>query len=70
MSSTSTQGPLPPDISRGSDLLIVAWLTVSIASLLVSLRFYLRGVVRPNLGWDDYTILLALASSLLSRVPC
>ena len=59
MSSTSISGPLPPDIDRGSDFLIVCWLTVSIALLTVSLRFYVRGILRKNLWWDDYTILLA-----------
>lgn len=66
MSSTPTPGPLSPDISRGSDLTIVKWLTTSIAVLLVSLRFYVRGVLRKKLGWDDYTILLAVVSYLPS----
>lgn len=68
MSSTSAQGPLPPDISRGSDLLIVRWLTMSIALLFVSLRFYIRGILRKNIGWDDYMILLAIVSYLRSGV--
>lgn len=66
MSSTSTPGPLPPDISRGSDLLIVRWLTMSLALLIVSLRFYIRGILRKNVDWDDYTILLAVVSYLRS----
>lgn len=68
MSSKSTSVPLPPDVSRGSDLLIVAWLNVSVAVLFVSLRFYIRGILRKNLGWDDYIILIANVSFLLSRV--
>ena len=66
MSSTTIPRPLPPDINRGPDILIVKWLTVSIALLLVSLRFYVRGVLRKKLGWDDYTILLAVVRYLPS----
>ena len=62
MSSTSMSGPLPPDVNRGSELLIVIWLSLSIALLLVSLRFWIRGILRKNLGWDDYLILLASVS--------
>lgn len=64
MSSTTIPRPLPPDVNRGPDILIVKWLTVSVALLLVSLRFYVRGVLRKKLGWDDYTILLAVVSYL------
>lgn len=64
MAPTSTPGPFPPDISRASELLVVRWLTLSIAVLLVSLRFYIRGIIRKNLGWDDFTILLAIVSYL------
>lgn len=66
MSSTSSAGPLPPDVSRGSDLVIVTWVTVSIALLLVALRFYIRGILRKNLGWDDHLILLATVSYIRS----
>ena len=66
MSSTTIPRPLPPDISRGPDILIVKWLTVFVALLLVSLRFYVRGVLRKKLGWDDYTIMLAVVSYLPS----
>lgn len=68
MSSPSIPGPSPPHIVRGSDLLIVRWLTASIALLLVTLRFYIRGIIRKNLGWDDYTILLATVSYFTSGV--
>lgn len=66
MSSNSISGPLPPDVSRGSDLLIVTWLVVSIALLLVSLRFYIRGIHHNSLGWDDFTIFIAMVSYLSS----
>lgn len=72
MSSASISGPLPPDVSRASDLVIVTWVTFSLASLLVSLRIYIRGVLRKILGWDDYLILLAIVSSdssILSKQP-
>ena len=66
MSATSTPGPLPPDISRGHDLVIVCWVTLSLALLLTSLRFYIRGIVRKNLGWDDCLILLSIVSYIRS----
>ena len=58
--------PLPSDVSRGSDLLVVTWLTVSLAFLFVALRFYVRGIHRGNLGWDDFTIWIAVVSYLPS----
>lgn len=67
MSSTPNLGPLPPDISRGSDLLIVNWLTIAIALLLVSLRVYIRRIRGKRLGWDDYTILLASVNYISSE---
>ena len=69
MSSMSTQGPVVPDINRGSIILIVSWLTVSLALLLVSLRFYIRGVLRKNLGWDDHLVLVATVSYDPSGLP-
>ena len=68
MALTSSSGPSPPDTSRASAVLIFNWLTASIALLLVSLRFYIRGILRKNLGWDDYTSFLAIVSYLSSRV--
>ena len=66
MSAASTPDPLPPDITRGHDLVIVCWVTLSLALLLTSLRFYIRGIVRKNLGWDDYLILLSIVSYIRS----
>ena len=66
MSVTPTPGPLPPDTSRGHYLVIVCWVTLSLALLLTSLRFYIRGIVRKNLGWDDYLILLSIVSYIRS----
>ena len=63
MSSPSTPELLPPDVSRGFSLVITNWLTV--ASLLVFLRFYIRGILRKDVGWDDYLILLATVSLAL-----
>lgn len=48
---------------------MVKWLTMSIALLLVSLRFYIRGILRKNLGWDDYTILLAMVREIRLERP-
>ena len=54
-----TNGPLPPDTDRGTGVLILGWVTVSVAGLIVILRLVTRGVLRSTLGWDDYTIVVA-----------
>lgn len=52
--------PLPLDISRGYGYVAVQWSLVSVATILVVLRFCVRGIIRKQVGADDYTILAAL----------
>ena len=59
-SSLDSTVPLPPDINRGYGYIAVQWSLVSVASILVILRFYVRGMIRKQIGADDYTILAAL----------
>ena len=56
---------MPPDTSRGPVLVGIIWTEACLAMVFAILRFYAR--IRPSssLGWDDYTILLAL----VCRVP-
>lgn len=53
--------PLPPNESRGPKLIAEEWTTMSIAALLVFLRIYTRAFLRKTAGWDDWTIVIALA---------
>ncbi|CAD6591213.1 MAG: hypothetical protein ASARMPRED_005264 [Alectoria sarmentosa] len=63
-SSSSSAVSLPPDISRGYQLLAVQWSIVSVAVILVCLRFCIRGLLRKKVRADDYTILASLACAL------
>ena len=51
--------PLPPDDNRGTPVLILGWVSVSVAGIIVILRLVTRGVLRNTLGWDDYMIVVA-----------
>ena len=50
----------PPDISRGYQYVAAQWSLVSVAIIVVVLRFCIRGLLRRKIGGDDYTILAAL----------
>ena len=54
---------------RGSLPLILAWVLGSTATIVVGLRLYVKIGLGHKLGWDDYTIVIALVSQtiLLSR---
>ena len=58
--------PPPPggDQNKAPGLLAASVFTTLLALVLVTLRFYTRIVVISNLGWDDYTIGLSMASRL------
>ena len=60
VSSSDSIVPLPPDVSRGHGYVAVQWSLVSVATILVMLRFCVRGMIRKQVGGDDYTILAAL----------
>ena len=69
-SSPDSTVPSPPDVNRGYEYIAVQWSLVSVACILVMLRFYVRGMIRKQVGADDYTILAALVlmSSLAPEV--
>jgi len=52
-------GGLQPDTSRGPELLAIAWTSTTLAIIMVALRMYTR-ITHKNVGWDDYTIIVAL----------
>lgn len=54
------RGPLP---------LILAWTLGATATIIVGLRLYVKlGLRQSKMGWDDYTIVIALVSGSLYRV--
>lgn len=59
---------LPPtegDRDRGASLLAVVISTSLLSTVIVLLRLYTRIKVIHNLGWDDYTIIVAQVMRLL-----
>lgn len=54
------QPPPDGDVNRGPQLLAVSMVTLLAAIAVVALRLYTRLKITLSLGWDDYTIVLAL----------
>lgn len=52
--------------NRGLALLLALWLQVGLATLFVAARFWARIMIDPNLGWDDWTMLIALVSQFFT----
>lgn len=50
--------------NRPGVLLGVLWTETGLATLFTVARFYARILVQPGLGWDDWTMLIALVSPL------
>lgn len=47
--------------NNGHGLLVLAWVMLSITTLVVGLRLYFKARRRVNcIGWDDYLIVLSL----------
>lgn len=55
-------GPPPPggDQNRGDDIIITQFVLISIATILVGLRLWVRSRLTRKIGWDDILITLAL----------
>jgi len=56
---------LPPedgDVSRAPGILTVLILTGLVALICVGLRLYVRTTIVKGLGWDDYTLIVAVVS--------
>ena len=61
-------GPLPPDQSRGS-ILIIASVVLHVASLpVVATRIWTRCRPTVRLWWDDYAILVAVVCPSVSEL--
>lgn len=57
---------LPTHGIRGTDILIIEWLTLALALIAVGLRLHSRRISLNVLGWDDYTV-LAVTVGLLEN---
>ncbi|KAI4267416.1 MAG: hypothetical protein L6R38_008266 [Xanthoria sp. 2 TBL-2021] len=55
-------GPPPPggDQNRGEDIIITQFVLISIATILVGLRIWVRSRMTRKIGWDDILITMAL----------
>ena len=60
----------PGDCSANQDTpgLLLTWILLAIATLVVSLRLYIRAGLRKNAGEDDYVALVSLVR--LSLIKC
>ncbi|KAI0544972.1 hypothetical protein F4679DRAFT_562986 [Xylaria curta] len=59
---------LPLDVNRGAGLVVVAWILGAIGSSLLAMRIYTRAVIIKKIGWDDWTMVLAVALALVTGV--
>ena len=50
---------------RGTEALVVVSVLLSIATVTVALRLYIRIFMRRSLGWDDYFIVASLVGTLI-----
>ena len=51
------------DKNQGTIGLVLTWIILSIATLTVSLRVYVRSDVNRKIEWDDYTAMASLVST-------
>ncbi|KAJ8123866.1 hypothetical protein ONZ43_g281 [Nemania bipapillata] len=68
MSSGSAHAPVNPgDPGRGPAIIGVTWTLTTLASAFVAARMYIRSRPPSRVGWDDWTIVLALIIQLLHQ---
>jgi hypothetical protein len=65
---SSRTTPLPPDVSTAPRLLGATITVLVLGLLLFSARIITRVRPAPNLGWDDYTMTVAVVNSPI--IPC
>ena len=51
--------------NRGTSLLILSWVLLSLSGVAVVLRIWIRTKLRHGLSWDDYFIVASLVGILL-----
>ena len=55
------------DESRGTEIVVIAWVFTGIAIAIVALRFFVKARISKELGWDDFFILLSIVCNSHSR---
>ncbi|KAL9120685.1 MAG: hypothetical protein Q9187_002753 [Circinaria calcarea] len=55
------------ELDRGPAPLVLAWTLGSTATIIVVLRLYVKTCLRHSLGWDDYTMVIALITSIIDN---
>ena len=61
--------PAEGDVNKSAAIRIYTGVLISFTILTVALRFIVRKLVTKIIGWDDWTILLALVGFLRSKRP-
>ncbi|ROW04361.1 hypothetical protein VSDG_00915 [Cytospora chrysosperma] len=56
------------DESRGAEIIIVAWVFTGIAIVVAALRFFVKARISKELGWDDFFILLSMATGIAASI--
>lgn len=55
---------LPPDVHQGAGLVVAAWTMGAVGCSLLAMRMYTRAVIVEKMGWDDWTMIMAVVSSI------
>ncbi|KAL9096697.1 MAG: hypothetical protein Q9165_001185 [Trypethelium subeluteriae] len=58
----------PPEDGQPTSTIALSGLVIALAILFVALRFYIRISTKAGLGWDDFLLLAAVASTILTAV--
>ncbi|KAF2236875.1 hypothetical protein EV356DRAFT_530764 [Viridothelium virens] len=58
----------PPEDEQPTSTIAISGLVIALAILFVALRFYIRISTKAGLGWDDFLLLAAVASTILTAV--
>ena len=61
---SSTDAPPEGDISKGPAFIIALCVVVTVTLIVVILRCSVRLWITKNVWWDDWTIILAMVSSI------
>lgn len=52
----------PPDVNRGPGLVVAAWIMGFAGCSLLTMRMYARIAIIKKVGWDDWTMIIAVVS--------
>ncbi|KAI1125486.1 hypothetical protein F5Y10DRAFT_268024 [Nemania abortiva] len=59
---------LPPDVKMGTGLVVAAWVLGAAGSSLLTMRMYTRTFILKKVGWDDWTMVLAVVLALVTNI--